>query len=156
MILPLGGGTVVDIKPLHHKKRTEKIINSLTDLVEATLHSDKIINLVKIELNKVNAPVYASDIALKINKPVELIIEEINTDDKRDILFFDENQKAILLRSNLDATYFNFILEEINSWHLKNPILAEGLETIEFIGKLGFGNNEAGKRYLELLMVTDF
>jgi selenocysteine-specific elongation factor len=150
--ITLGGGTVVDIKPLHHKKRTEKIIGSLTDLVEATLHSDKVINLVKIELNKVNAPVYVSDIATRINKPLDLIMDECRSNELRDVFLFDDNDKAIVLHENLDTYYFDFVIEEITDWHSKNAILDEGLETNEFVGKFGFGNNDAGKRYLELLM----
>jgi selenocysteine-specific elongation factor len=148
----LGGGTIVDMDPLHHKKRTEKIISSLKDLVEATLHSDKLINLVKIELNKINAPVYLNEIAEKINKPVSQIIEEIEMEKKSGVILFDKDLEPFLVKESLDSDYRKFVLDEIGSWHQKNPILDEGLETNEFIGKLNFAKNESGKRYLEILM----
>ncbi|MCB2220550.1 MAG: selenocysteine-specific translation elongation factor [Bacteroidetes bacterium] len=150
--LTYGGGTIIDSKPLHHKRRTEKVITELTELVDATLNSDKLINLIKIELSKSNVPVYASVIAEMIHKSLEEIIFECEENKNKDVSVFRSKEKVILLRSERDRYYHDQVLEEIGQYHLKNPILDNGLETIDFYGKFGFGNNEAGKLYLELLM----
>ncbi|MEZ5148548.1 MAG: hypothetical protein R2759_16125 [Bacteroidales bacterium] len=70
----------------------------------------------------------------------------------KDVLVFNSGNQTILLRNNRDAFYRKQVLEEINSYHQKNPILEEGLETIDFYGKFGFGTNEAGKIYLDHVM----
>ncbi|MEZ5148549.1 MAG: GTP-binding protein [Bacteroidales bacterium] len=80
--LTYGGGTVIDVQPLHHKRRTEKVISELTELVDATLNSDKLINLVKIELGKTNIPEFASAIASKIHKTTEEVVAECEEKSK--------------------------------------------------------------------------
>ena len=150
--ITLGGGTIIDTYPLHHKKRTEKLIEDLKDLAEATLHSDKIINLVKIEVKKVKAPVFLDDIAKKIDKPVDSLLAELDSENDPTIRQVNVQNKNILVASDQDAEYRNFVIKEISAWHERNSILEEGLETNEFIGKLNFATNEAGKLYLDDLM----
>jgi selenocysteine-specific elongation factor len=151
--LTYGGGTIIDSQPLHHKRRTDKVVTELTELVEATLNSDKLINLIKIELSKSNVPVYAGRIAEMIHKPMEEIIRECDENQNRDVGVFRIGEKVILLRTDRDRFYHDQVLEEINQYHLKTPILEGGLDTIDFYGKFGFSNNEAGKLYLDLLMI---
>ena len=150
--LTYGGGTVIDVQPLHHKRRTEKVISELTELVDATLNSDKLINLVKIELGKTNIPEFASAIASKIHKTTDEVVAECEENQNKEVLIFKSGDQVILLRNNRDAFYRKQVLEEINSYHQKNPILEEGLETIDFYGKFSFGSNEAGKIYLDHVM----
>ena len=150
--LTYGGGTVIDVQPLHHKRRTEKVISELTELVDATLNSDKLINLVKIELGKTNIPEFASAIASKIHKTTDEVVAECEENQNKELLIFKSGDQVILLRNNRDAFYRKQVLEEINSYHQKNPILEEGLETIDFYGKFSFGSNEAGKIYLDHVM----
>lgn len=148
----LGGGTVIDISPLHHRKRTEKLVKNLQDLVDATLHSDHIVSVVKIELNKVNAPVFASYIAQLIDKPAADLLAELAEGHDKEVLLIGTGQEVILLRPDRDAHYQEQVLRELESYHQRNPILLEGMEANEFVGKFDFGKNEAGKIYLEHLM----
>ncbi|MEZ5082959.1 MAG: selenocysteine-specific translation elongation factor [Bacteroidales bacterium] len=150
--ITLGGGTIIDNYPLHHKKRTEKLISDLKDLAEATLHSDKIINLVKIEIKKIKAPIFLDDLANKIDKPVDLLLAELETEADPSIMLATIQNKNILLSTAQDSEYRDFVMNAISDWHQRNAILEEGLETTEFIGKLNFATNEAGKLYLDDLM----
>ena len=74
--ITLGGGDVIDMQPLHHKKRTPKLIESLKDLVGATLESNKLINLIRIELRKENAPAFPEKIGRRLGINHEDIIRE--------------------------------------------------------------------------------
>ena len=149
----LGGGTIIDVHPLHHRKRTDKLIQSLNDLVEATLHSQSIENLVKIELNKINGPAFLSDIAEVLAKPAESLIEEITTGKTTKILVRETvGGNHILVTPALSRELQERILGEFKAYHSKYPILEEVLETNELTGKFGFGKNEAGKLYLGILM----
>lgn len=150
--LTYGGGTIIDTHPLHHKRRTAKVINDLTELMEATLNSDKLINLIKIELGKSKTPEFAATIANKLHKPVEEIIRECEINQGKDVQIFKVEDHIILLRNERDQYYFDQILEEIKQYHHSNPILETGLETIDFYGKFNFSSNEAGKNYLDALM----
>jgi selenocysteine-specific elongation factor len=148
----LGGGDVIDVKPLHHKKRTKKLIDSLNDLVGATLESDKLINLIKIELRKENTPVFPELIGEKLGIPVEDIIHESRENGEGTICILREGKSTILVSNELHGYYQDTVIDFLKVYHQKNAILDEGVETTAFYGKFGFGRNEAGKLYLEALM----
>ena len=150
--LTLGGGTIIDVQPLHHKKRTVQLVKSLNDLVDAALNSDKIFNLIKIELKKENAPVYADVISKRIAKPEKEVLDGCMKSGDNSILMFESDGKTILMTRESHEQYTLKVIEEIAQWHIKNPILEEGLELPEFYGKLGFSKNETGKIYIEKLI----
>ena len=150
--LTLGGGSIIDVFPLHHKKRTAKLIENLNDLVEATLNSDKLFNLVKIELKKENIPVFAEYIAEKLSRSTEEIVEECKNNNDGSIHVYLSAAKQILISDDAHKDYRNKVLEILDQWHQKNRILEEGLDTREYYGKFGFTKNEAGKYYLDTLM----
>jgi selenocysteine-specific elongation factor len=150
--LTLGGGTIIDVQPLHHKKRTIQLLDSLNELVDAALDSDKIFNLIKIELKKENAPVFADVISKRIAKPEMEVLEECRQDSGNSIFMVELEGKTILMTREAHDQYALKVMDEIALWHSKNPILEEGLELPEFYGKLGFTKNEAAKQYLEKLL----
>jgi selenocysteine-specific elongation factor len=149
--LTLGGGTIIDVQPLHHKKRTPQLVESLNELVEAAINSDKIFNLIKIELKKENVPVYADVIAKRIGKPEQEVLEDCKQSNDNSIFMAEISDKTILLTREAHEQYYRIVIDEVEQWHRKNPILEEGLELSEFYGKLGFVKNEAAKQYLEKL-----
>jgi selenocysteine-specific elongation factor len=150
--LTLGGGTLIDVQPLHHKKRTQQLVQNLNDLVEAAINSDKIFNLIKIELKKENAPVYSEVIAKKIGKSENEITEGCSQGSDHSIFLVRRAGKTILLTTDMHEYYYQKVLEELDQWHRKNTILEEGFELPEFYGKLGFTKNDAAKQYLEKLL----
>jgi selenocysteine-specific elongation factor len=150
--ITLGGGTIIDVQPLHHKKRTQHLMLNLTELVEATLTNDKIFNLVKIELKKENIPIYTDVIAKKTGNPEHEILEGCRQHNDNSVFIAEIAGKTILLTREMHEHYYRKVIEELDQWHRKNPILEEGFELPEFYGKLGFSKNEAAKQYLEKLL----
>jgi selenocysteine-specific elongation factor len=150
--ITLGGGTIIDASPLHHRKRTTKLIENLKDLADATLNSDKIFNLIKIEIKKEKSPVFVESIADKLSLSEGKVIDECQNNNDGSVHISLSLGKNVLTDINTHIDYYNKIIETIDLWHKKNPILEEGLATKEFYGKFGFAKNEAGKLYLESLM----
>jgi selenocysteine-specific elongation factor len=150
--LTLGGGTIIDVNPLHHKKRTAQLIENLTELAEASLNSDKIFNRIKIEIKKENAPVFAEVIAKRTGKPEQQIQESITISNDDSIVMTEAAGKFVLVTHSMHVNFQKKVIEELEQWHRKNPILEEGLELKELYGKLGFEKNEAAKLYLEKLI----
>jgi selenocysteine-specific elongation factor len=148
----LGGGTIIDVHPLHHRKRTGKLIQSLNDLVEATLHSQSVENLVKIELNKINGPAFLSEIASILGKPAASLVDEINSSKTTKIHVHNTGGDIILISSERAKELQEEIIREFKAYHNKYPILEEGLEVNELAGKFGVGKNEAGKLYFGILV----
>jgi selenocysteine-specific elongation factor len=149
-----GGGTIIDVFPLHHKRRTDKLIRELSDLVEAMEESDRLIHRIRIETKKINRPVEVRTIASLLEVPESIVISECKGTENSGIVIFDRSEPAFLLTSERHQDYRQFILEEIRQWHERNPILEEGLEPGDFFGKLGFNNLETGKTYVEQVLQT--
>ena len=120
--------------------------------MEAAFNSDKIFNLIKIELKKENVPVYADVIAKRIGKPEQEVLDDCKQSNDNSIFMAEISGKTILLTREAHEQYNRKVIEEVEQWHRKNPILEEGLELSEFYGKLGFVKNEAAKQYLEKLL----
>jgi len=150
--LTLGGGVVIDTSPLHHRKRTPVLLENLKNLVEATLNSDNLFNLIKIELKKENAPVFAQSIAEKLNKTEKEIIDECDHNNDGSVIRFLYSGKSILTTNDIRKEYHEKILNILEQQHQKNPILEEGFDTKELYGKFGFTKNEAGKGFVDMLM----
>ncbi len=150
--ITLGGGDIIDVQPLHHKKRTPKLIESLKDLVGATLDSDKLYNLIKIELRKENAPTFPEVVAKKLGISLENIEKECEENGDGSISIYSISGRKILVSKDIHASYYQAVIDYLKAYHQKNTILEEGVETKEFYGKFGFAGNESGKLYLEALM----
>jgi selenocysteine-specific elongation factor len=150
--MTLGGGIVVDTAPLHHRKRTPKLIENLNSLVEATINSDNLFNLIKIELKKENTPVFAGFIAEKLNKSDKEIIDECENNNDGSVIRFNYSAKTILISNSINDEYHKKVITILEQQHQKNPILEEGFDTKELYGKFGFTKNEAGKGYVDMLM----
>ena len=147
----LGGGTIIDVKPLHHKKRTSKLLKNLKELVYVTLNCDNLYELIKLELKKENAPVLLEDLARKLYKSDNEILNECskNNDDK--VRVYQSLGKHILVFGQVDLNFSNSIIEHLRLWHQKFPLLEEGIETNEFSGKLSLSSN-VGKLYIQELL----
>ncbi len=150
--MTLGGGVVIDTTPLHHRKRTPVLIENLKNLVEATINSDNLFNLIKIELKKENAPVFAQFIAGKLNKTGDEIVDECKNNNDGSVYLFQHSEKTILIDKDIHKEYHQKVLNILKEEHQKYPILEEGFDTKEFYGKFGFTKNDAGKSYVDMLM----
>ena len=146
--MSIGGGIILDNHPLHHRKRTPKVIQGLNDLLEASLHSDKLIHRIKIELNKINAPVFVKNLADTMHIKPDEIIDACETNSS-DVSLFSHSENTVLIRKDRAQIYVDIILKTLAEFHQNNPILDQGINSGDFVGKLRFGNNEAGKIYLE-------
>jgi len=148
----LGGGLIIDPQPLHHKKRSPQLIMQLKELADATLHSDRLYDLIKIELSKKRIPVLASDLAKDMKKPEAEIWDECVNSVRNDILLFDTPEGRVFIIQSADKQYRESIIQSIREYHKKNPLLEEGLETRALTGKPGFSAGIAGRQYLDALL----
>ncbi|NPD46412.1 MULTISPECIES: selenocysteine-specific translation elongation factor [unclassified Lentimicrobium] len=144
----IGGGIIIDAKPLHHRKRTKKLLQSLELLVDGILNEGKTAELILIELKKENLPLNLHLLKDKLKMTEEDLLQE------------DKNLKGISLYPN------HIYMAEIAEWeiikkvkalilefHEKNPMLTKGLNELELLGKLGLNKNKVFKEYLPHLLL---
>lgn len=148
--ISMGGGVVIDNNPLHHKRITSQLIDSLEVLSESVSSNTDPGNLIKMELNKFNRPVLLKDVIAKINKPAEEIIKYLGTDDLDFHIY--RSDETILVSNSADERYKNKILENLTEFHKKNKIFAHGMEIGEMLGKTGLKNDKTDKSYIESLL----
>lgn len=146
----IGGGIIIDAQPLHHRKRTTKLIQSLDLLSQGILNEGKTAELIKIELLKEGLPLQISEIASRLNISIEDAKEEIEI--LPDILSYIGKDGDILIASMIDDEIQKQIITFISDHHQKNIIFSEGLEEVELYGKLAYSSNKTAKNYLGLLL----
>ncbi len=156
--ISLGGGEVLDIAPLHHRKRTAKLIGNLNNLANAIIHSNKLFDVIDYEVQKKAKPVFIGDLAEQYGRPESVIMEEISNHNKGTIHICNNDDKVVIINDEFHRKYYAQILEILKHHHLINYLLEEGLETTDFIGKVSIREKELARLYIESLvdqMLTD-
>ena len=59
----LGGGIILDVKPLHHRRRTTKLLTAINELLDVTLNNDKQFIIIKFELKRRKSPIFVEQLA---------------------------------------------------------------------------------------------
>jgi selenocysteine-specific elongation factor len=147
----LGGGYIIEASPLHHRKRTAKLIHELTQLTSGILNENSVREMINAALKKEFRPFTSAEIAEKLNLKTEEIAAEIENSEP-DFKFYKSGVASILVSGQYDNSFRDKILKILAEHHTKNPLSAEGLELTELAGKLGLNKTTTGKSYLDLLL----
>lgn len=147
----IGGGIIIDAQALNHRKRTPKLLEGLELLAIGILNEGKTAELIKLELKKVNLPLYIEDLADKLH----LSIDEIKAEFPllSDIAIYNTTDSNILISAQSEKHFSDQICSLLEDHHQKNSLLMMGLEEIELAGKFGFSKNKTAKLYLSLLLI---
>jgi len=147
----LGGGFIIDASPLHHKRKTTKLTQYLTQIVTNIVSDSSLKQLIAIELKKEFRPFTVLEIADKLNIPVAELVAEIGTAELTFIRYLSK-EADILVDTGYDLSFGEKILNVLADHHLKNPLSSGGLDLIEINGKMGFSKLKHSKLYLEFLL----
>jgi hypothetical protein len=74
------------------------------------------------------------------------------SDNQSGFLVYQIPGSELFIAENCESSYIRKIKNALAEYHEKNPILPQGLESSELLGKLGLTNIKTGKIYLELLL----
>ena len=146
----LGGGVVIDAQPLHHRKRTEKLIDDLELLSASILNENKLSELIKLELKKENKALSILNLAENLNHPIEEIREEIK--NIQELFIYSEQDSEILILPSVEENFKQDILSHIDNYHQKNSILDNGLSPNDLYGKLKLSKDKIGEIYIGFLL----
>jgi selenocysteine-specific elongation factor len=147
----IGGGVVLDIAPLHHKKRTAKLVEYLEDLREAGGGRQEGLGWIIIEMRKEAGPVFPETIATRLNLSPDDILNYINEVLSSEVRLYNPGGNTILIMNSLDESIRKKILSVLQQWHEAIPLLESGLDVKGLAGKLGF-QSPVQKLYLEALL----
>jgi selenocysteine-specific elongation factor len=147
----LGGGQIIDASPLHHKKRTPKLVEELELLCMNTLTGNSTSEDISTVLKREFRPFTIEEIANKLNISIEDVRSQL-TENQSNFSIYQSNTKELFISNICENTFIKNILKAIDDHHQKNPIIAGGLDINELAGKLGLTSIKTGKMYLELLL----
>jgi selenocysteine-specific elongation factor len=149
--LTLGGGTIVDVSPLHHRRRTQKLSDSLRQVVNAILSQENMLSLIELELKKEGRPLFAHSLASSLDIEIGELVEICSTEGANSILMYDFQEGKLLVSAAFEQALAEKIVEEITLHHQKNQIFEDGPEQKEMAGKLNF-KSATELKYLDLLI----
>jgi len=144
----IGGGTIIDEKPLHHKRRTDKLVLGLQQLVDAMLNEENLEGLILFELNKFDKPVTLDSLSEKIDVPADEIKSAIEDGQISGIEVLQLDGKDYLVSDAMRNQLLSKILDILAEWHKTNPLFAEGYALKELAGKTGL-TNTFGLQFLQ-------
>lgn len=133
--LTLGGGTILDINPLHHRRRTEKLKKQMQLLADAQMNKASRFQLILLEAEKSGRPVPVKEISDRINLSTDEI-EASAMETSGDLELFDTPQGKFLVTGGFINHTRSVILREIKTYHEQNKLFERGLDTKELKGKL--------------------
>lgn len=133
--LTIGGGLIIDNRPLHHKRRTGKLRQNLEVLAKAVSDRENLSALILLEMDKAMKPLSVEQIANLLGKQPAEIVSAIEDPEINPQVYLFENQNYLVsdaFSSKAEATIFL----ALQNYHSQNPLKETGLETKELAGKV--------------------
>lgn len=133
--ITLGGGMVIDPYPLHHRRRTQKLVARVTALATALEKEDNARELLLLELEKANQPLGLSRLMFKTGKSEKEILQAVESASKQ-LSRFTYQQEHFLVSTQFKQSLAAHLLQVLEQWHKTNSLNADGVHTRELAGKL--------------------
>lgn len=127
----IGGGILIDDQPLHHRKRTQKLIHYVEQLADGILDEDKLGNRILLEIDKLGHPLKLSDLLIRMKMDETDL--NIDLDGVSGLNYYRSEQ--IISSEKYEEKIEKKLLQVLKEYHLKNPLLEKGLLINEILGK---------------------
>lgn len=143
-----GGGTIIDIFPLHHRKRTAKLIQELEVLSDSILKRGNSAKLVAITLNREAVPLSVQQVSTITGIPLEEMPEP-------QIGLFEvlgDEGNPLLISSTILGELKSSLTKILENHHIQNNIFEAGLTIAELSGKDKRFTGKSGTQFLYLVL----
>ncbi len=134
--LTLGGGIVLDTNPLHHRRRTVKMIQLVKKINDAIESDEKLINFIEIELLKKATPVSIENLAESIGTSSENLAKKLGENNSSRVQCIEDSGKMFLWHRDHMERFKKELSSIIDQYHRDNPLLSKGLSMDELISKM--------------------
>lgn len=145
--ITLGGGEIIDPYPLHHRKRTEKLIEQLRNISSGDVQEH-----VAAVIRKYNSPVTLECIANNLNLSKNDLSHFSGELLPEDISYFNSDGTACFILSDQLARLKNRIIRVLENYHKQNPLDEEGKSFEELMGIFGVTRNPASEGIMQCLL----
>jgi len=147
--MTLGGGEIIDPHPLHHRRRTEKLVSQLK-----SISGGRLTEVIAAEVRKNRLPVTLECIALNLNIPLSEITDFFAGTLPDDITYYNsqEDDTVYLMSSDLVNRVKQRIIKSIENYHKRNPLDEEGKTFEELMGVFGVNRNPSVEGFMKCLL----
>jgi selenocysteine-specific elongation factor len=143
----LGGGIILDVSPLHHRRRSEKVLAHVSQL-----DPQKVSTLVAGEVYKQQTAQSHRDIATALNRGVNEIFNAIKTGMPEDIAVIADKAMLFCIPSIKSTEFKKLILSTIAAHHTQFPLDPHGVPVEEIAGLIGSNTSLDGAAFVRLLL----
>lgn len=142
----LGGGMIMEPFPLHHRRRTAKLIAELEQLAKNISSGNSLQGMIGALLKKTFRAFTAAEIAEKFAlTPQELA--KLTDGHIADVIRYGSGNDCVFVSAHYDEAKTKQTLALLRDHHKQFPLSAEGLDTASIAGKL-----KTGKAYTACLL----
>ncbi|MCK4357550.1 MAG: selenocysteine-specific translation elongation factor, partial [Candidatus Cloacimonetes bacterium] len=145
--ITLGGGEIIDAHPLHHRRRTKKLINELHKITEGGISE-----LIAAEVRKRLTPVSYQDIANILNIPKQNIQEAVSKSLPEDIVVISSKEKGYLMLKKEKDKLERKIIRNLETFHKRNPFDELGRTFEELVGLFGINRDSTTENMMKLIL----
>ena len=144
----LGGGEITDPYPLHHRRRTEKVVNQLKEVAYGDSY-----DYVFYEVRKRRIPLSLNNFSDEINFQETDIKKSLISTLPEDITTIKSDENTFLvLKAEKEKVKTN-VLKNISNFHKRNPFLEKGRTFDELIGTVDKSLNKLWKDVLKSILL---
>lgn len=143
--MTLGGGEVIDITPLHHRRRPGKLVTKMTAIARG-----KLPELISNEVRKLFRAVTAKEIAFNLNVSTREVEECAKKKLAKDIVKYDVKDGMILITGERQQNLRQGIVNAVKEFKKQNPLMDRGANLNEIRGSLKFAKGSADEEVLKI------
>ncbi len=148
--LSLGGGTILDVNPLHHRRKTKVLKQNMEVLATAILNQENRFQLMMLEMEKAARPLKIETLAASINQAAEAIEDTVN-ENAGSLHIIETGDGKYLVSHNHKDKMAGRIVEDLRTYHSQNKLFARGLDSKELSGKLAINSSAESELLTQVL-----
>jgi selenocysteine-specific elongation factor len=143
--MTLGGGEVIDIAPLHHRRRPGKLVTKMTAIARG-----KLPELISHEVRKLFRAVNTKEIAFNLNVSTREVEECAKKKLAKDIVKYDIKDGMILITGERLHNLRQAIVNAVKEFKKQNPLMDRGANLNEIRGSLKFAKGSDDEEVLKI------
>jgi selenocysteine-specific elongation factor len=143
----LGGGEVIDIAPLRHRRRPERLIKKMTAIARGRLPE-----LISSEVKKLFRAVTSEEVAFSLNISPREVEESIEKKLFKDVVKYEVKDRIVLISRDRLQSIRQGIINAVKEFRKKNPLVNRGATLNEIRGSLKIDKGSAGEEVLKKVL----
>ena len=143
----LGGGEIIDPGPLHHRRRTARVVESMAKVAQG-----KLPELIASEVRKRSRPISHGEVADILNISPDEVRAVVSDGLPEDMVLYTSGDQLYLVVRREHESLLEQILKIIAGCHRRHPLDEKGRTTEDLLGTLGMSRGSSAEATLRLML----